>query len=262
MGPHLLPDDLLQPSDVVSCGGSASCARHVASPPAPCPPRSPHPPSLPPSLAPLFGPHSDLFTIHGLWPEYLNGSYPSSCQPNNTFSTSNLPASVLNPMSCEWRSFTGAAATVAAVAAARRRAGGGKARVRDWMQGNELLTCPFGGSSCAPLRWLLVCAPRPPTPACIYAPPLPPPPPTPTPPHPPRPPPPPPPSPSPDPPPGSNSGFWSHEWSKHGTCSLAVLPTQTDYFNATLALNEAYPINVSGVGGGWALVSVCCCVCV
>ena len=50
MGPHLLPDDLLQPTHVVSCGGCASPARlrlpRRFAPLHPSPPR-PLPPSLP-----------------------------------------------------------------------------------------------------------------------------------------------------------------------------------------------------------------------
>lgn len=43
---------------------------------------------------------------------------------------------------------------------------------------------------------------------------------------------------------GSNSAFWSYEWSKHGTCALSLFPTQTDYFNATITLNNQYEPNV------------------
>lgn len=46
---------------------------------------------------------------------------------------------------------------------------------------------------------------------------------------------------------GSNSGFWSHEWSKHGTCSLTVLPTQEDYFSKALLLNSEYDVNVRSI---------------
>lgn len=44
---------------------------------------------------------------------------------------------------------------------------------------------------------------------------------------------------------GSNSAFWSHEWSTHGTCALSLLPTQEDYFNTTISLNNIYDPNVS-----------------
>lgn len=43
---------------------------------------------------------------------------------------------------------------------------------------------------------------------------------------------------------GSNEGFWAHEWEKHGTCSLTVLPTQEDYFSKALELNDKYDIDV------------------
>jgi ribonuclease T2 len=44
---------------------------------------------------------------------------------------------------------------------------------------------------------------------------------------------------------GSNNGFWSYEWSKHGTCALALFPDENAYFGAGLALNQQYSINVS-----------------
>jgi ribonuclease T2 len=44
---------------------------------------------------------------------------------------------------------------------------------------------------------------------------------------------------------GSDEGFWNHEWSKHGTCSLSVLPTQEDYFAKALELNSQYDLNVA-----------------
>lgn len=55
----------------------------------------------PPSLS-----CSAAFTIHGLWPEDNNGSYPSNCN-GAPFSTNNLPQPLLNQMSCEWVSYTG-----------------------------------------------------------------------------------------------------------------------------------------------------------
>ncbi len=41
----------------------------------------------------------------------------------------------------------------------------------------------------------------------------------------------------------SNQHFWSHEWEKHGTCSLNVFPTQFDYFFHALVLRELYDLN-------------------
>lgn len=35
---------------------------------------------------------------------------------------------------------------------------------------------------------------------------------------------------------GTNVAFWTHEWSKHGTC--AQLPSQLDFFNTTLAWRQ------------------------
>lgn len=42
---------------------------------------------------------------------------------------------------------------------------------------------------------------------------------------------------------GSNEGFWSYEWSKHGTC--ADFPTQEAYFQAALDANDKYDLNVA-----------------
>jgi len=39
---------------------------------------------------------------------------------------------------------------------------------------------------------------------------------------------------------GSNEGFWSYEWDKHGTCAMTLLPTQEDYFDASIDLNNKY----------------------
>ena len=46
-------------------------------------------------------------------------------------------------------------------------------------------------------------------------------------------------------PPGTNEGFWSSEWAKHGTCSLAVLPMQQQYFSTALQLADKYDLDVS-----------------
>ena len=35
-----------------------------------------------------------------------------------------------------------------------------------------------------------------------------------------------------------HGGLWSHEWDKHGTCALSVLPSEHEYFKAALDLNE------------------------
>ena len=42
---------------------------------------------------------------------------------------------------------------------------------------------------------------------------------------------------------GSNQGFWSHEWSKHGTCTLPLFPSQQDYFNSAIQLNNQFEPN-------------------
>ncbi|KAK9825037.1 hypothetical protein WJX74_002746 [Apatococcus lobatus] len=41
---------------------------------------------------------------------------------------------------------------------------------------------------------------------------------------------------------GANSDFWSHEWSKHGTCTGS---TQHTYFAGALNLNEKYSIDTA-----------------
>lgn len=38
---------------------------------------------------------------------------------------------------------------------------------------------------------------------------------------------------------GPNPTFWSHEWSKHGTCATQY-SSQLDYFSGTLALRDKY----------------------
>jgi ribonuclease T2 len=47
---------------------------------------------------------------------------------------------------------------------------------------------------------------------------------------------------------GSNEGFWSHEWEKHGTC--AGFTSQEDYFKATLDANDRYDLNVAFANAG------------
>lgn len=81
--------------------------------------------------------------IHGLWPEYTNGGYPSSCN-SQAFSQSQVQ-DLVPRMNSEWQSLTGA-----------------------------------------------------------------------------------------------NSDFWSHEWSKHGTCTGS---SQHTYFQGALDLNEDYSID-------------------
>jgi len=49
-----------------------------------------------------------------------------------------------------------------------------------------------------------------------------------------------------------NDAFWSHEWSKHGTCALDVLPSQPAYFSTALALRTRYNIESALTAGGYA----------
>ncbi|KAI9009274.1 ribonuclease T2-like protein [Hyaloraphidium curvatum] len=46
------------------------------------------------------------FTLHGLWPQRDDGTYPSFCS-NGKFDANALPSSLRTRMSCEWPSFTG-----------------------------------------------------------------------------------------------------------------------------------------------------------
>lgn len=39
---------------------------------------------------------------------------------------------------------------------------------------------------------------------------------------------------------GPNADFWSHEWTKHGTCAENVLATELDFFSTTLGLLGKY----------------------
>uniref|UniRef100_A0A7R9V9Y2 Uncharacterized protein n=1 Tax=Chlamydomonas euryale TaxID=1486919 RepID=A0A7R9V9Y2_9CHLO len=39
-----------------------------------------------------------------------------------------------------------------------------------------------------------------------------------------------------------NERFWEHEWTKHGTCSLDVLPDEHAYFKAVLDLHAEYDL--------------------
>ena len=54
---------------------------------------------------------------------------------------------------------------------------------------------------------------------------------------------------------GSNAGFWSYEWGKHGTCALPLLPTQQDYFNAAISLNNKYEPNQALASSNIALAA-------
>ena len=51
---------------------------------------------------------------------------------------------------------------------------------------------------------------------------------------------------------GGNDAFWQHEWSKHGTCALDVLPSQPDFFASSLALRAKYDIVAALGKAGYA----------
>lgn len=44
-----------------------------------------------------------------------------------------------------------------------------------------------------------------------------------------------------------NYQFWRHEWEKHGTCSLDVLENEKEYFEAVLRLHRTFSIDVRWV---------------
>lgn len=41
---------------------------------------------------------------------------------------------------------------------------------------------------------------------------------------------------------GNSQSFWSHEWSKHGTCASDVFSTQLEYFSGALQARQKYDI--------------------
>ncbi|KXZ54538.1 hypothetical protein GPECTOR_4g603 [Gonium pectorale] len=41
---------------------------------------------------------------------------------------------------------------------------------------------------------------------------------------------------------GTDGDFWDHEWSKHGTCALSLLPTEHKYFKTVLKLHWRYDL--------------------
>lgn len=53
----------------------------------------------------------DNYTIHGLWPNYANGSYPEYCKEGVHYEPSQLTVEILKNLdeywySCEWSSYT------------------------------------------------------------------------------------------------------------------------------------------------------------
>lgn len=53
----------------------------------------------------------DDFTIHGLWPNYANGSYPEYCEPGVHYDPTEISKDTLQEMeaywfSCDWSSYT------------------------------------------------------------------------------------------------------------------------------------------------------------
>ncbi|GAB2214428.1 hypothetical protein Droror1_Dr00018774 [Drosera rotundifolia] len=54
---------------------------------------------------PTTGKPASDFGIHGLWPNYNSGSYPSNCDPNNPFDPSQIQE-LLSEMQAEWPSLS------------------------------------------------------------------------------------------------------------------------------------------------------------
>lgn len=52
-------------------------------------------------------PRSNLFTIHGLWPNSADGNHPASCPTDQSFDPAALPSTLRSRMECEWPSYTG-----------------------------------------------------------------------------------------------------------------------------------------------------------
>lgn len=51
---------------------------------------------------------------------------------------------------------------------------------------------------------------------------------------------------------GANSDFWSHEWSKHGTCSSPSITSQLDYFSTALTLRAKYDVVAALKAAGYS----------
>eukprot|EP00271_Cylindrocystis_brebissonii_P006809 TRINITY_DN19644_c0_g1_i1.p1 TRINITY_DN19644_c0_g1~~TRINITY_DN19644_c0_g1_i1.p1 ORF type:complete len:436 (-),score=57.94 TRINITY_DN19644_c0_g1_i1:181-1311(-) len=123
----------------VTPGSPNSCPGFPALPPSPLvPPQPPWPPVAPspPPSPPIPDPSSEVafyffvqqwpgswkaplcqdptypllslesqWTLHGLWPEFADGTYPSSCNPNDPFRLDALDADLLQEMGLVWPSF-------------------------------------------------------------------------------------------------------------------------------------------------------------
>lgn len=48
----------------------------------------------------------------------------------------------------------------------------------------------------------------------------------------------------------TNDYFWAHEFEKHGTCALDVLPNQTAYFSTALDLRAKYDVTKAMTAAG------------
>jgi ribonuclease T2 len=49
---------------------------------------------------------------------------------------------------------------------------------------------------------------------------------------------------------GPSQTFWAHEYEKHGTCAVDVLPTEFDFFNRTLAVRDQYDLTPALAAAG------------
>ena len=130
-------------------------------------------------------------TLHGLWAERTDGSYPDTC--GGAAYDPSLNKDLLPQLNKYWPSLNGGYCECACEGATLQ------CTSEAWRLTNPLDSC------CAAERQLL-CSTPPTTHAIL------------------------PPSPTPSPP-GPNDKFWNHEWVAHGTCATDVFPRgQHDFF--------------------------------
>lgn len=157
---------------------------------------------LPPSASLSF-----KFTIHGLWPNYQDGTYPQFCESDYRFQEEEIN-DILQDMEYYWCGlvWTESVGNYFAETERERRA-----------------VMSAGCNQHEPPRNSLTFAPHFPPPSTLfshfrpsYM--------------------------------DSNEKFWEHEWSRHGTCALKVLPSENRYFKTVLNLHKRYDLAVRCVG--------------